>query len=104
MATSAELPQLLTMDQLAENLGVTPRHVRRLVDERRVPFLRVGRLIRVDPAEIAEWLDSRRVRVFGLSDVRSQTAALHDPKGLSPPRHLQVGGADGRTDEHGGDQ
>ena len=35
------LPELMTMDQLAERLGVTHRHVRRLVDERRVPFLRV---------------------------------------------------------------
>ena len=43
------LPELMTMDQLAERLGVTHRHVRRLVDERRVPFLRVGRFIRFDP-------------------------------------------------------
>jgi excisionase family DNA binding protein len=36
------------MDELAERLGVTHRHVRRLVAERRVPFLRVGRFIRFD--------------------------------------------------------
>jgi excisionase family DNA binding protein len=61
MTTSESLPQLLTMDQLAERLGVTPRHVRRLVDERRVPFLRVGRFIRFDPEQIAVWLDTNRV-------------------------------------------
>ena len=55
------LPELMTMDQLAERLGVTHRHVRRLVDERRVPFLRVGRFIRFDPAEIADWLNGNRV-------------------------------------------
>ena len=55
------LPQLLTMDQLAESLGVTHRHVRRLVAERRVPFLKVGRFIRFEPAEIVLWLNSRRV-------------------------------------------
>ncbi len=55
------LPELMTMDQLAERLGVTHRHVRRLVDERRVPFLRVGRFIRFDPAEISAWLDRTRV-------------------------------------------
>ena len=49
------------MDELAERLGVTRRHVRRLVDERRVPFLRVGRFIRFDPAEIADWLNCNRV-------------------------------------------
>ena len=57
----AGVPQLLTMDQLAERLGVTRRHVRRLVAERRVPFLRVGRFIRFDPAHVATWLDSNRV-------------------------------------------
>ena len=61
MTGSAVLPKLLTMDQLAERLGVTHRHVRRLVAERRVPFLRVGRFIRFDPAQIALWLDSSRV-------------------------------------------
>jgi excisionase family DNA binding protein len=55
------LPELMTMDQLAERLGVTHRRVRRLVDERRVPFLRVGRFIRFDPAEISAWLDRARV-------------------------------------------
>ena len=61
MTGPAVLPQLLTMDQLAERLGVTRRHVRRLVDERRVPFLRVGRFIRFDQAEIADWLNCNRV-------------------------------------------
>ncbi len=55
------LPELMTIDQLAERLGVTQRHIRRLVDERRVPFLRVGRFIRFDPAEIADWLNGNRV-------------------------------------------
>ena len=61
MTRSVVLPQLLTMDQLAEQLGVTRRHVRRLVTERRAPFLRVGRFIRFDPAEISAWLDRARV-------------------------------------------
>ena len=55
------VPKLLTMDELAERLGETHRHVRRLVTERRVPFLRVGRLIRFDPAQIVTWLDRARV-------------------------------------------
>ncbi len=55
------VPKLLTMNELAERLGVTPRHVRRLVADRRVPFLRVGRFIRFDPAQIVTWLASSRV-------------------------------------------
>jgi len=56
------LPQLLTMDELAERLNVTRRHVRRLVAERRVPFLKVGKFVRFDTAEVSAWLDSNRVR------------------------------------------
>ena len=53
--------QLLTIDQLAERLGTTVRHVRRLVAERRLPYYKVGRLVRFDPAEIKHWLQTRRV-------------------------------------------
>ncbi len=61
MTTFDSLPQLLTINQLADRLGSTPRHVRRLVAERRVPYLKVGRFVRFDPAEIAAWLDERRM-------------------------------------------
>ena len=61
MPSAPTLPRLLTIDQLAEHLGVTPRHVRRLIAERRVPFLKVGRLVRFDPGDIASWLDATRL-------------------------------------------
>jgi excisionase family DNA binding protein len=54
------VPELMNIDQLAQRLGITVRHVRRLVAERRVPYLKVGKLVRFDSAEIAAWLDSRR--------------------------------------------
>ena len=60
MANPDALPQLLTIDQLAERLGVSIRHIRRLIAERRVPYLKVGWLVRFDPAEIAAWLDGAR--------------------------------------------
>ena len=47
---------LMTCEQLAEHLGVTVRFVRRLVDERRVPFMKIGRFIRFDPNEIDTWI------------------------------------------------
>jgi excisionase family DNA binding protein len=53
--------QLLTIDQLAERLGITVRHVRRLVAERRLPYYKVGRLVRFDSAEIEQWLQTRRI-------------------------------------------
>jgi excisionase family DNA binding protein len=60
MAATDTLPQLLTIDQLAERLGVSARHIRRLVAERRVPYLKVGKFVRFDPAEVSDWLDDAR--------------------------------------------
>ena len=56
-----ELPsRLLTIAEVAELLGVEVRHVRRLVQERRIPFIKWGHLLRFDPIEIAAWLDQHR--------------------------------------------
>lgn len=54
------LPNLLTIPELCEHLGVTERHIRRLVSERRIPFVKWRRFIRFDPAEITAWLDQTR--------------------------------------------
>lgn len=75
MPVTKPLPHLLTIDQLAEHLGVTPRHVRRLVAERRVPYVRWRRFIRFDPAEIAAWLDSARQPEAPLSPARHGRSA-----------------------------
>ena len=58
---SGPLPRLLDIDQVAEHLGVSVRHVRRLVFERRIPYLKWGHLLRFDPTDVAAWLDAQRV-------------------------------------------
>jgi excisionase family DNA binding protein len=52
--------RLLDIDAVAVQLAVTPRHIRRLVAERRIPYLKVGRFVRFDPAEVDAWLDAAR--------------------------------------------
>ena len=61
MTTTETVPHLLTIDQLAGHLGITTRHVRRLVAERRVPYVKVGWLLRFDRDEITTWLDQHQV-------------------------------------------
>lgn len=56
---------LLTVPQLAERLGVGPRFVYRLVDERRIPFIHVGRYLRFDPADVDAYLAGRRTDAAG---------------------------------------
>jgi excisionase family DNA binding protein len=53
-------PPLMDIEGVAERLGVRVRHVRRLVNERRIPFIKWGHLLRFDPEEIERWLDGSR--------------------------------------------
>ncbi|MGH9072981.1 MAG: helix-turn-helix domain-containing protein [Acidimicrobiales bacterium] len=41
-------------------LETSERHVRRLVAERRIPYLKVGGRLRFDDEEVACWLDTAR--------------------------------------------
>ena len=52
---------LMDLPAVAEYLGVNHRHIRRLVAERRIPFIKWGHLLRFDPDEIDEWLALSRV-------------------------------------------
>jgi excisionase family DNA binding protein len=52
---------LLSITDAAVRLGVTERYVRRLVYERRVPFYKVGRLVRFRETELDQWLEASRV-------------------------------------------
>jgi excisionase family DNA binding protein len=52
---------LLDTAEVAEALSVTPRRVRRLVAERRIPFVKVGRFVRFEPGELDAWLQQLRV-------------------------------------------
>ncbi|MGH9157368.1 MAG: helix-turn-helix domain-containing protein [Acidimicrobiales bacterium] len=52
---------LMDLPAVAERLGVNERHIRRLVAERRIPFLKWGHLLRFDPAEIEQWVALARV-------------------------------------------
>jgi excisionase family DNA binding protein len=40
-------PQLLTVPEVAEILRVSPRTVRRMIDDKRLPVVRLGRAVRV---------------------------------------------------------
>lgn len=51
---------LYDISAVAARLGVEVRHVRRLVAERRIPFIKWGHLLRFDPDEIELWIDAAR--------------------------------------------
>lgn len=68
---NSTLARLLTIAGVADALGVDVRHVRRLVHEKRIPYIKWGHLLRFDPADIAAWVDtSVGIRSSGAVDRR----------------------------------
>lgn len=55
-----DLSPLLDITHVALLLGVEVRHVRRLVAERRIPFIKWGHLLRFDQVELRTWVDAHR--------------------------------------------
>lgn len=53
-------PPLLTYRQAAQVLGVTDRTLRTLVSEGRLPAVRFGRSVRIDPADLRRFIDSAK--------------------------------------------
>ena len=63
---------MLDVDQLAEYLNVPVRMVRRLVHQRDIPFHKIGKYVRFDPAAIDKWVQENRIdpNPGGRSDAR----------------------------------
>lgn len=60
-ADTVSVLRLLDVDDAAVRLGVTVRFIRRLVAERRIPYIKVGKFVRFDPADLEAWIDDHRV-------------------------------------------
>lgn len=57
MTAAAEYDAMLTAEQAAERLGTGVRFTRRLIAERRIRFVRVGRHVRIPASSIAELVE-----------------------------------------------
>jgi len=51
------------LGEAAAYLNVNERYMRRLVSERRIPYFKVGRLLRFSPADLDAFIESCRVEV-----------------------------------------
>ena len=54
---------LLSIDQAAERLGTSPRFVRRLVFERRIAYVKLGRHVRIAAFDLDVFIRAGRVEV-----------------------------------------
>lgn len=54
-AAPSAMPQFLLVEEVAAMLRVHPREIYKMVSRRRIPFLKIGRRLRFDAAEITAW-------------------------------------------------
>jgi excisionase family DNA binding protein len=52
---------LLTVDQAAERLATKPRFIRRLIAERRIPYVKLGAHVRLHATDVDEFIAAGRV-------------------------------------------
>jgi excisionase family DNA binding protein len=57
--------RLLTMGEAADRLGTSVRFVRRLVFERRIAFVKVGRHVRIASGDLDAFIAAGRVDALG---------------------------------------
>jgi excisionase family DNA binding protein len=57
------LDTLLSVEQAAERLGTSVRFVRRLVFERRIAYVKLGRHVRIASRDLDAFIRIRRVEV-----------------------------------------
>lgn len=64
----------LTVQEVAELLGVSDKHIYEMTADGRLPAFHVGRSVRLDPQDVADWLRGKKP----VSAVRP--AEEHSPK------------------------
>lgn len=61
--------RLLTIAEAAERLNTSPRFPRRLVAERRIRFVKLGRFVRIPESALREFIASGLIEPMTASDV-----------------------------------
>ena len=64
------MEEILTIEQAAARINMSERYVRRLVAERRIPFHKVGRHVRLKLRDVDAFIDAGRVEAFDPAAVR----------------------------------
>jgi excisionase family DNA binding protein len=64
------LDRLLTVEAAAERMSTSVRFIRRLIAERRIEFVKVGRHVRISETTLADFIDAGRVQPMTAADVR----------------------------------
>ncbi|MBT3164686.1 excisionase family DNA-binding protein [Streptomyces sp. Vc74B-19] len=69
------MERLLTVDQVAERLGTGVRFARRLIEERRIRYVKVGRHVRIPESAVYDYLAAHTVEPVRLRRAGLRRAA-----------------------------
>ena len=61
------MPSLLTVEEAAAELGTPVRFVRRLIQERRIAFHKIGKYVRIHRADLDLFVAASRCEVVRIS-------------------------------------
>lgn len=53
---------LMTAEEVAKFINVTPAYIYRLKANRKIPFIKIGGAVRFDQDQIKEWIEQHTVR------------------------------------------
>jgi excisionase family DNA binding protein len=67
--TARACEQLLTVDAAAERLSTSPRFIRRLIAERRIEFVKIGRHVRISESALSRFINAGRTAPVTATDV-----------------------------------
>ena len=56
-----DIPEVMTAEQAAAYLNVSPKSVQRRMDRKSIPFVKVGRLRRLRKSDLDLWLDRNSI-------------------------------------------
>ncbi|MCM8771345.1 MAG: helix-turn-helix domain-containing protein [Candidatus Omnitrophica bacterium] len=55
--------RLITVEELAKYLNLNPHTIYIWVEQKKIPFIKIGRMVRFDLIEIEEWLASKKTEI-----------------------------------------
>jgi len=57
------VPVLLTAKDIAQSLKISERQAYAMMERRELPVIQIGRLVRVTPEDLTNYIQSRRIEV-----------------------------------------
>ena len=68
--------RLLNVDEAADRLSTSSRFIRRLIAERRIEFVRIGRYVRISESVLSDFIDAGRVEPMAVAEAQHRMTGV----------------------------